>query len=73
MKPLKIVMYAAILENVEHNPNAMKKHDEITGEILEPFRVCIESVFFCHAKNIDQAKLILIDEATKYFNELLEP
>jgi hypothetical protein len=72
VKKLKAEVKDAILEQVRFEPEAPRKHDKGTGEILEPYRAHIKFGFECNAKNIDEAREMILREATKYFNGLLD-
>lgn len=72
MKELKPEVKRAILDSVRFKPQEFREINNQTGEILNPYRTSLKLNFECRARNMDEAKEVILREATKYFNELLE-
>ena len=71
MKKLKVEMRNAILEQVRFEPEALRKYSKGTVDILEPYRAYVKFGFECNARSIEEAREMILHEATKYFNGLL--
>ena len=72
MNKLKKEIREVIIEQVGCDPRARRSHDKDTGEILESYRAYVKFGFEVNAKNISEAREMILREATKFFNGILE-